>query len=197
LTLKIDFLQLNESFVDSLAFNVPTLMGVRVPLPAPVLLPGAGSTNLTNYGIVWNVQQKIPLSNVLWIEPTAGLKYYIANYDSGAAALGLEGGHVLRLQAGARLGTQFLWNNVVVTPILTGLVYGDPIVSGFAVTDSVFLGTAGGVASTATVGKVRGQGIGAVKFDYGNGLSSFVQADIRGGSNYSGYGGRVGVRFVW
>jgi hypothetical protein len=47
------------------------------------------------------------------------------------------------------------------------------------------------------VGKVRGQGIGAVKFDYGNGLSSFVQADIRGGSNYSGYGGRVGVRFVW
>ena len=25
---------------------------------------------------------------------------------------------------------------------------------------------------------MRGQGIGAVKFDYGNGVSSFVQADI-------------------
>ena len=119
-----------------------------------------------------------------WIEPTVGLKYYIADYDSDAAALGLADGHVLRLQAGARLGTQFLWNNVVVTPILTGLVYGDPIVSGFAVTDAAFLGTAGGVASAATEGKVRGQGIGAVKFDFGNGLSSFVQADIRGGSDY-------------
>ena len=158
---------------------------------------GAGSTNLTNYGIVWNIQQKILLSNVSWIEPTVGLRYYIADYDSNAAALGLAEGHLLRMQAGARLGTQFLWNNVVVTPILTGLVYGDPIVSGFAVTDAVFLGTAGGVASAATQGKVRGQGIGAVKFDYGNGLSSFVQADIRGGSDYYGYGGRAGVRFVW
>ena len=62
---------------------------------------------------------------------------------------------------------------------------------------SDFLGTGAGVASTATQGKVRGQGIGAVKFDFGNGLSSFVQADIRGGSNYSGYGGRAGVRYVW
>ena len=119
-----------------------------------------------------------------WIEPTVGLRYYIADYDSDAAALGLADGHVLRLQAGARLGTQFLWNNVVVTPILTGLVYGDATVSGLAVTDAAFLGSAGGVASAATEGKVRGQGIGAVKFDYGNGVSSFVQADIRGGSDY-------------
>ena len=132
-----------------------------------------------------------------WIEPTVGLRYYIADYDSDAAALGLADGHVLRLQAGARLGTQFLWNNVVVTPILTGLVYGDATVSGLAVTDAAFLGSAGGVASAATEGKVRGQGIGAVKFDYGNGVSSFVQADIRGGSDYFGYGGRAGVRFVW
>ena len=106
-------------------------------------------------------------------------------------------GHVLRLQAGARLGTQFFWNNVLVTPVLTGLVYGDPIVSGLALTDAAFIGAAGGVASAATEGKVRGQGIGAVKFDYGNGLSSFVQADVRGGSDYFGYGGRAGVRFVW
>ena len=85
----------------------------------------------------------------------------------------------------------------MVTPVLTGLVYGDPIVSGLAITDAAFIGAAGGVASAATQGKVRGQGIGAVKFDYGNGVSSFFQADIRGGSNYSGYGGRAGVRYVW
>ena len=193
LTLKVDFLHLNETFADNLTF----FGQVNTSNPAFVAFQGAGSTNLTNYGIVWNVQQKIFLSNASWIEPTAGLKYYIADYDSSAAQLGLAEGHLLRMQAGARLGTQFLWNNVVVTPILTGLVYGDPIVSGFAVTDAVFLGTGAGVASTATQGKVRGQGIGAVKFDFGNGLSSFVQADIRGGNDYYGYGGRAGVRFVW
>jgi len=188
LTLKVDFLHLSETFTDVLGFNSPG---------GTITSAGAGSTNLINYGIVWNIQQKFFLSNATWIEPTAGLKYYIADYDSDAAALGLADGHVLRLQGGARLGTQFFWNNVVVTPVLTGLVYDDVIVSGLALTDAAFIGTAGGVASAATEGKVRGQGIGAVKFDYGNGLSSFVQADVRGGSNYFGYGGRAGVRFVW
>jgi hypothetical protein len=187
LTLKVDFLDLHEDFTDTLAFTDGTTQ----------VSSGTGSTGLTNYGIVWNIQQKIFLSNASWIEPTFGIKYYIADYDSDAAALGLADGHVLRLQGGARVGTQFFWNNVLVTPVLTGLVYGDASVSGLAVTDAVFLGTAGGVASAATEGKVRGQGIGAVKFDYGNGLSSFIQADIRGGSDYFGYGGRAGVRFVW
>jgi hypothetical protein len=192
LTLKVDFLDLNESFADLLAFTA-----TGGGSPTSQAFSGAGSTNLTNYGIVWNIQQKIFLSNATWIEPTVGLRYYIADYDSNAAALGLADGHVLRLQGGARLGTQFLWNNVVVTPVLTGLVYGDATVSGLALTDAAFLGSAGGVASAATEGKVRGQGIGAVKFDYGNGVSTFVQADIRGGSDYYGYGGRAGVRFVW
>jgi hypothetical protein len=189
LTLKVDFLHLNETFTDSLSFG-----GAQTFTSA---FAGSGSTNLINYGIVWNIQQKIFLSNAVWIEPTVGLKYYIADYDSDAAALGLADGHVLRLQGGARLGWQFLWNNVVVTPVLTGLVYDDVTVSGLAVTDAAFLGAAAGVASAATEGKVRGQGIGALKFDYGNGLSSFVQADVRGGSDYFGYGGRAGVRFVW
>ena len=189
LTLKVDFLHLNETFTDSLAFAGNSTF--------TSFAAGAGSTNLTQYGIVWNVQQKIPLSNASWIEPTAGLRYYIADYDSSAAQLGLTEGHLFRMQAGARLGTQFFWNNVLVTPVLTGLVYGDAVVSGFAVTDAVFVGTGGGVASAATQGKVRGQGIGAVKFDYGNGLSSFIQADVRGGNDYYGYGGKAGVRFVW
>ena len=188
LTLKVDFLHLNETFSDALAFNGAA---------NPTFTAGSGSTNLINYGIIWNIQQKFFLTNTMWIEPTVGLKYYIADYDSDAAALGLADGHVLRLQGGARVGTQFLWNNALVTPVLTGLIYDDVTVSGLAVTDAAFIGTAGGVASAATEGKVRGQGIGAVKFDYGNGLSSFVQADVRGGSDYFGYGGRAGVRFVW
>jgi hypothetical protein len=192
LTLKVDFLHLNETFTDALAFS--PVNGNPV---GTIVSTGTGSTNLINYGIAWNIQQKFFLSNATWIEPTAGIRYYIADYDSDAATLGLADGHVLRLQAGARLGTQFFWNNVLVTPVLTGLVYGDPVVSGLALTDAAFIGATGGVASAATEGKVRGQGIGTVKFDYGNGLSSFVQTDVRGGSDYFGYGGRAGVRFVW
>src|SRR5262249_36560913 len=150
LTFKVDFLHLHESFVDNLAFNGGP--GAVAPGDGPIaptsaVFQGAGSTNLINYGIVWNIQQKIFLSNASWLEPTVGIRYYIADYDSDAAALGLADGHVLRLQAGARLGTQFFWNNFLVTPVLTGLVYGDPVVSGLAVTDAAFLGTAGGVAS--------------------------------------------------
>src|SRR5262249_6407956 len=90
LTLKVDFLHLNETFTDSLADNNG----------GTTLTAGSGSTNLINYGIVWNIQQKFFLSNATWIEPTAGIKYYIADYDSDAAALGLADGHVLRLQGG-------------------------------------------------------------------------------------------------
>ena len=76
LTLKVDFLHLNETFTNSLAFSNGTN-----PV-GTTFAAGAGSTNLTQYGIVWNVQQKIPLSNVSWIEPTVGLRYYIADYNS-------------------------------------------------------------------------------------------------------------------
>src|SRR5262245_27303877 len=123
LTLKVDFLHLNETFANYLAFSDGN-NAVGTTFAA-----GAGSTNLINYGIAWNIQQKFFWSNATWIEPTAGLRYYIADYDSDAAALGLADGHVLRLQAGARLGTQFFWNNVLVTPVLTGLAYDDVIVS--------------------------------------------------------------------
>src|SRR5262249_37250280 len=126
LTLKVDFLHLNETFTDSLAF------GNGGGQFAQVAFQGSGSTNLINYGIVWNIQQKFFLSNATWIEPTAGIKYYIADYDSDAAALGLADGHVLRLQGGARMGKQFFWTNVLVTRVLTGLVSGGPVVSAWA-----------------------------------------------------------------
>ena len=89
LTLKVDFLHLNELFAETLSFSGVT--------PTSAAVQGTGSTNLTNYGIVWNIQQKIPLSNASWIEPTVGLRYYIADYDFDAVALGLADGHVLRL----------------------------------------------------------------------------------------------------
>jgi hypothetical protein len=65
-----------------------------------------------------------------------------------------------------------------VTPTLAGLAYDDVEVTGDVVN--------GGLFPLAPViltdqGKVRGQGIFNVNLDYGNGLSTFVQGDVRGG----------------
>jgi hypothetical protein len=42
-------------------------------------------------------------------------------------------------------------------------------------------------------GKVRGEVIFNINFDYGNGVSAFVLADIRGGSDLFAAGGRAGA----
>ena len=59
--------------------------------------------------------------------------------------------------------------------------------------------TGGAFAGTAVLpsdqGKVRGQGIARVNFDYGNGFSTFVQGEVRGGEGLFGAGGRAGVRY--
>ena len=46
-------------------------------------------------------------------------------------------------------------------------------------------------------GKIRGEGIFALSFDYGNGLSSFALAEVRGGQDLFGAGGKAGLRFQW
>ena len=45
-------------------------------------------------------------------------------------------------------------------------------------------------------GKLRGEGILALNFDYGNGLSTFVQGDVRGGEGLFGAGGKGGFQSV-
>jgi hypothetical protein len=52
-------------------------------------------------------------------------------------------------------------------------------------------------ASTADQGKFRGQGVLALNFDFGGGISSFVQGELRGGEDYFGGGGRAGIRVAW
>ena len=46
----------------------------------------------------------------------------------------------------------------------------------------------------ARLGKVRGEGIFLTNFDFGRGFSTFVQAEVRGGSGLFGAGGRIGAR---
>ena len=49
----------------------------------------------------------------------------------------------------------------------------------------------------ADQGLMRGQGILALNFDFGYGMSSFVQGDVYGGAHLFGAGGRAGLRYQW
>ena len=143
-------------------------------MAAPTSFSGGGSTNLRNFTTIGNVNYRFPLSGALWMEPTAGFQYIASVYSSGAEALGLADGHVFRIQGGSRFGVDYYSGSTRITPVLTGLVY-----------DAVI----------ADEGKLRGEGILAVTFDNGHGVSAFVQGQVYGGEDLIGYGGKAGVRF--
>ena len=44
---------------------------------------------------------------------------------------------------------------------------------------------------------MRGEGILVLNFDFGNGFSSFILGEVRGGQNLLGAGGKGGLRFQW
>jgi hypothetical protein len=185
-TVKADFLSISESFTEVLAFNGAGVGG-------PSVITGAGSANVTNFVAASNYQYRFPMSAAVWVEPTVGYRYTNSSYDAGAAALGLQDGYDWRVQGGARLGIESFWNSVHVTTTITGLAYSDVKIVGGPITSG-----AGGAFAGTTIpsdqGKVRGEGIFLANFDYGRGFSTFVQAEVRGGSGLIGGGGRVGAR---
>lgn len=182
---RVDFLHINESFSDVLNFSA----GV-----GPIPMSGSGSTNLNDYVVAGDANYRLPMTPFYWLEPTAGFRFTYSDYDSRAAALGLKNGDDLRLLGGLRVGTDFLWGTVHVTPTVTGLAYDDVLITGQVV-------SGGGFAVTPVIpldaGKVRGEGIFAVNLDYGTGLSAFALADVRGGQNLFAAGGRAGIRYQW
>jgi Autotransporter beta-domain len=207
-TLKLDFLTLNETFNDLLATteNGP---------PPFIPFSGAGSVNLLNSTVVGNLNYRFDLYPNFWIEPTVGAQYINSSYGSGAAQLGLADGYLIRVQGGARFGTSTLLSNgVLMTTTLTGLAYNDVVVQGgfvpaFASPGNVLLvqtnpgrsvpvfSQGNNLLVQADQGLMRGQGIFALNFDFGRGVSSFVQGDVYGGAHLFGAGGRAGLRYQW
>jgi len=195
-TAKFDFLTVNESFNDLLA---TTGLGGSAFPPAPppfIAFSGAGSVNLLNSTVVGNLNYRFDLYPNLWIEPTVGVQYTNSSYGSGAAQLGLADGNLVRVQGGARFGTSILLSNgVLMTPILTGLAYNDVVVQGGVLQVSAFQGN--NLLAQSDQGFMRGEGIFALNFDFGYGMSSFVQGDVYGGAHLFGAGGRGGIRYQW
>jgi hypothetical protein len=181
---RVDFLRLSETFNETLAFN----NGASVPIS------GSASTGLNDYIAAGNFYYKIIDAYTWWLEPTAGFRFTQSSYDASAAALGLASGHAWRVQGGMRLAGNYFWGGVLVTPSITGLAYDDVDVTGQVVT--------GGQFNAAPIipldqGKVRGQGILALNFDYGTGVSAYVSGEVHGGSNLFGAGGKAGIRYQW
>jgi Autotransporter beta-domain len=187
-TVKFDFLTVDETFNDLLATTT-----TQNPF---VSFAGAGSVNLLNSTVFGNLNYRFDLYPNFWVEPTVGVAYTNSSYGSGAAQLGLADGNLVRVQGGARFGTSTLLSNgVLMTSILTGLAYNDVVVQGGVLPVFAFQGN--NLLAQSDEGFMRGQGILVLNFDFGNGMSSFVQGDVYGGAHLFGAGGRGGLRYQW
>jgi hypothetical protein len=194
---KFDFLTVNETFNDLLATTgLGSVLAGGANVPAFISFAGAGSVSLLNSTVVGNVNYRFDLYPNFWIEPTVGVQYTNSSYGSGAAQLGLADGNLVRVQGGARFGTSTLISNgVLMTTTLTGLAYNDVLVQGGFIPVGAFQGN--NLLVQADQGFMRGQGIFALNFDFGYGMSSFVLGDVYGGAHLFGAGGRAGIRYQW
>jgi hypothetical protein len=190
--IKNDFLSLGESFSDTLAFGRCACFGSNFTFTSP--FAGAASTHLDQLTVSDNVNYRVGLSPTTWIEPTGGVQYTLSSYDSSAAALGLKDGYTFRLQGGTRFGFDSFLGGLHLTTSLTGLVLDDVTVHGDFVQGGAF-GTNAKILSDQ--GKVQGEGILALNFDWGRGITTFVQGDVRGGDHIFGVGGKGGIRVQW
>lgn len=196
--LKADVLRLDETFTDSLGFSADLVQPngttfVAFNAPANV---GAGTTSLVNTTLAGNFGYRIDLQPNFWVEPTVGAQYTHSSYGAGAAALGLADGDLVMVQGGARVGTStWLGDKVAMTTTLAGLAYSDVLVSGGFIPGAAF--AASNILARADEGQVRGRGLAALNFDFGQGVKSFIQGDVRGGKGLIGAGGKAGMRLEW
>jgi hypothetical protein len=197
LTVKFDFLTLDETFNDLFATTgVYTFAATGFGVPPFISFAGAGSVSLLNSTVVGNLNYRFDLYPNFWIEPTVGVQYTNSSYGSGAAQLGLADGNLVRVQGGARFGTSTLISNrVLMTTTLTGLAYNDVQVQGGFIPVGAFQGN--NLLVQADQGLMRGEGILTLNFDFGDGMSSFVLGDVYGGAHLFGAGGRAGIRYQW
>ena len=192
---KADFYELDAAFTDQLAFTAQVING-QLFLPQVTPFSGGGRANLTAHSFISNANYRFPINTNWWIEPTVGIQYTLTDYGRGAQALGLDNGDLFRVQGGARLGSSFaLSDTSTLTTTLAGLAYSDVSISGGFLPGVGF--DQSNILANAAEGKVRGLGILTVAIDRADGISYFVQGNVRGGENLFGAGGRAGIRYAW
>ena len=174
---------------NSQLINPPyTLSGRQTFFSAPL----SQATTATNLVLGENLGWHFAIGPSTWVEPFVGGSYNYSVYGSNAAALGLQAGQDLRLQAGARFGiTTAVADRGVLTASFAQVIYSDVYIHGY-VTNADGL-SAGYLL--ADQGRLRLQSIVSARINLPNGFSFFLQCQARYGSDYFGYGGRVGARY--
>ena len=71
--------------------------------------PRKGEVSENNFTAATNFSYRFDLSGGYWLEPLVGVRYTYTDFGSGADALDLTDGQVLRVQGGLRLGTAQPW----------------------------------------------------------------------------------------
>jgi hypothetical protein len=148
-------------------------------------------TTAVNLVFANNVGYHFQLNPNWWVEPLAGATFFYSAYGPNAAALGLRDGQDLRLQAGARLGFTAPVGEGFLTASFAQIVYSDVYIRGYVTNPNGF--SAGAIL--ADQGKLRYQSIATAKYTLPNGFSIFLQGQGRFGTDYYGYGGRLGARY--
>ena len=147
---------------------------------------------LVNSSSATNLNYKLMNGNgPSWVEPTVGASYTNTRWDSASLAMGLTNGEQWRVQAGVRVGTLFMWSGAQVEPTLAALAYDDVSIVGGTLVSAVT------PVAPSDQGKVFGQLIGKMNFDWGNGFSDYVEGEVRGRENVLGLAARVGARYVF
>ena len=150
------------------------------------------SSDLRTYTTAANLNYKFDVGGG-WIEPTIGAIYTVTRWDSLLSALD---GHTVRVQGGVRFGQSFKQGDVTIEPTLLGLLYSDVVIEGGNIN------TVGVPLSPTDEGRLFEQASLKLNFDFGNGLSSSIEGEVRHGdlnhgAEVVGAAGRVGLRYKW
>lgn len=146
----------------------------------------------TNFNVAGSLHYRIPLHGNAYLQPTGGFLYTYTDYGSGATALSLDDGELLRLQGGLRLGTSWISEQRLFEMSVAGLAYSDVYIDGFVIGSSALSSV-----SPSDEGKVRAMGLFETSVRNQTGQSFNLQAQVRGGEDLFGVGGRIGFRHEW
>ena len=134
------------------------------------------SSDLRSYATAANLNYKFDIGGG-WIEPTVGAIYTVTRWDSAMSALD---GHTVRVQGGVRFGQSFTYGAVAIEPTLLGLLYSDVVIEGGNINNL-------GVPLAPTdEGKLFELAALKLNFDFGSGLSTSIEGEVRHGSLDSG-----------
>lgn len=157
------------------------------------------STGLQNYNFTSNIGYRVPVTNGIYVEPTAGIEYVATDFNRQSALTAgtvlLQDGEALRVRGGARIGHEAIVANYLrIEPSLTAYAYS-------VVSESGIGGAFNGVTPVTGLkeeGKVRGELQASLNlFNLKTGVSGFVRADGRFGEDLLAGGGRAGIRYTW